>query len=93
MANFFFDSHNYFCHGAWCQDISFSVLLHVPLIMRRGFNYELGCSSLALFARETNSRLTSASLKGAEDLSGELFHLASTFSSLALSLTRGGVLS
>ena len=46
-----------------------------PFIVRRGFNYELGRSSLAFFARGTNSQLTSASLKGAKDLSGELFYL------------------
>jgi len=39
-------------------------------------------------ARETNSQLTSASLKGEEDLSGELFRLT-----LVLSLEREGVLS
>ena len=74
--------------------------------MRRGFDCELGRSSLAfllewrgvlyehtsllsrpLIARGTNSQLTSASLKGAEDLSGELFRFT-----LAFSLKRGGVL-
>ena len=74
--------------------------------MRRGFNCELGRSSLAfllkrrgvlyeptsllsrpLTAKGTNSRLTLAYLKGAEDLSGGLFRFT-----LAFSLKRGGVL-
>jgi len=75
---------------SWClvQDISSSDLSYLPLIMRRGFNCELGCSSLAFLAKETNSQLTSASLKSVEDLSGKLFHFT-----LVLSLARGGVLS
>jgi len=40
-----------------------------------------------LIARGTNSQLTSASLKGMEDLSGELFRFT-----LVFSLKRGGVL-
>jgi len=88
FAKLHFDSQNYFCRGARRQDISLHVLLPAPFVTWGGFHCELGGSILAFFARETNSQLTSASLKGAEDLSGELFYLT-----LVLSLVRGGVLS
>jgi len=60
----------------------------VLLLQRRGVLYEPtsllpGPPSV----RGTNSQLTLASLKGAEDLSGELFRFT-----LAFSLKRGGVL-
>ena len=59
------------------------------LLKRRGVTYKpTSLLSRPLIARETNSQLTSASLKGAEDLSGELFRFA-----LAVLLKRGGILS
>jgi len=59
------------------------------LLKRRGVLYEpTSLLSRPLIARGTNPQLTSASLKGVEDLSDELF-----CSTLAFSLERAGVLS
>jgi len=58
------------------------------LFERRGVLYEhTSLPSRPLIARGTNFQLTSASLKGVEGLSGELFRFT-----LAFSLNRGGVL-
>ena len=58
------------------------------LPQRRGVLYEpTSLLPRPLTVRGTNSQLNSASLKGAEDLSGELFRFTLTFS-----LKRGGVL-
>jgi len=58
------------------------------LLERRGVLYgHTSLLSRPLIARGTNSQLTSVLLKGAEDLSGELFRFT-----LAFSLKRGGVL-